>query len=56
MLAALEELTDAVKALASQQIAHQRQAVEDLRKTARAKISDLEAAAQSSLARLTGKG
>ena len=56
LIAAVEELRAAVVELASTELSHRRQAVEDLRETARAKISDLETAAQNSLARLTGKG
>ncbi len=56
LLAAVEELRAAVMDMASSEVAHRRKAVEDFRETARAKITDLESAAQSSLARLTGKG
>ena len=56
VLAAAEELRDALHDLASNELGNQRRAVEELRDTARAKIADLESAAQSSLARLTGKG
>lgn len=55
LVAAVEELRAAVVELASSEITHRRKAVEDFRETARAKISDLETAAQNSLARLTGK-
>lgn len=56
VLAAAEELRDALQELAAQELGNRRRAVEELRDTARAKITDLENAAQSSLARLTGKG
>ncbi|MFP4278303.1 MAG: hypothetical protein ACLFQ2_12905 [Wenzhouxiangella sp.] len=56
LLAAVEELRAAVMDLASSEMAHRRKAVEEFRDTARAKISDLETVAQTSLARLTGKG
>jgi len=56
IVAAVEELRDAVNDLAGSELRHRREAVEDLRAAARAKISDLETAAQRSLARLTGKG
>ena len=56
VLAAADELRDALSELASTELHDRRQAVEDLRAAARAKISDLESAAQSSLAKLTGRG
>ena len=56
VLAAVEELREAIHELASTEISHRRKAVEDLRAAAREKISDLEIAAQSSIAKLTGKG
>ena len=56
VLGAVEELRDAIQELASSEITQRRKAVEDLREAAREKIHDLETAAQSSLAKLTGKG
>ena len=56
VLAAADELRDSLAELASTELQDRRQAVEDLRVAARAKISDLETAAQSSLAKLTGRG
>lgn len=62
MVAAVEKLGDgfdelrgAVSELAASELRQRRRAVEDLREAARKKFSDLETAAQSSLARLTGK-
>lgn len=55
LLAAVDELRAAVSELASSEVSHRRKAVDEFRATAKAKISDLETAAQSSLARLTGK-
>ena len=56
VITAADELRDALAELASTELHDRRQAVEDLRVAARAKISDLETAAQSSLAKLTGRG
>ncbi len=56
LLAAVDELRAAVTDLAATEVAHRRKAVDEFRETARSKISDLETAAQSSLARLTRKG
>ena len=55
VLAAADELRDSLAELASTELHDRRQAVEDLRVAARSKISDLETAAQNSLARLTGR-
>ncbi len=55
LVAAVDELRAAVMELATKEVSHRRKAVDDFRQTAKAKMSDLESAAQSSLARLTGK-
>jgi outer membrane biosynthesis protein TonB len=56
VLNAADDLREALQFMAAEQLAQRRQAVEDLRNSAREKFSDLEASAQSSLARLLGKG
>ncbi|MGY6588146.1 MAG: hypothetical protein ACXIUB_07610 [Wenzhouxiangella sp.] len=56
VLSAVEELREAIQDLAANEFSNRRQAVEELSATARAKMADLETAAQNSIARLTGKG
>jgi hypothetical protein len=53
VLAAADELRDALQEFAADEVNRQAAAVERLRKTAREKILDLETAAQQGLARLT---
>jgi len=55
VLAAAEDLRDALHALAADEWRHRRETVDEFREMARSKIADLESAAQDSLARLTGK-
>ncbi|RFF29025.1 hypothetical protein, partial [Wenzhouxiangella sediminis] len=56
VLAAVDQLRDALHDLASHQINQRRQLVEELRTAARSGFSEVETAARKTLNRLTGKG
>lgn len=56
VVAAVEELRDAVSELAALEMADRRRAIRDFSETARAKLSALETVAQKGIARLSGKG
>ncbi|WP_376697009.1 hypothetical protein [Wenzhouxiangella sp. EGI_FJ10305] len=56
VLAAADQLRDALYDLASHQINQRRALVEELRTAARSGFSEVESAARKTLNRLTGKG